>query len=188
MATEEQRDNRSPTKWLSAVFWTLMLVFVYILLGFFDWWTGLLFVVAGVVLNYFWWRKVRRSKSSVLFGFTCACFAALALVTSGAAVLAPLSASVDSVGSRMVDCGSVINPVPEKELRVTTSGSSETVKQSWPDVSQSSLQRMCSDRLSYRGSRAAGLTLVGLLLAARATGHLITPTESRTGDAKTRHF
>lgn len=186
MTLEEQRGNRSPTKWLTAAFWLLTVVFVYILLGFLDWWTALVYTGAGVTLTYFWWKKCRRSGSSVLFGLTCSSFAALTLVTSGVAVLAPLSAPVDSVGPRRVVCGSVINQVQTDELSVTTVGSSDSALQSWPEVSQTSLQRTCSDRLDYRGSRAAGLTLVGLLLAARATGHLIAPANSRTGNAKIR--
>ncbi|MDF2899425.1 MAG: hypothetical protein K0Q46_6211 [Rhodococcus erythropolis] len=186
MTLEEERDHRSPTKWFTVAFWILTLSFVYLMIGILDWWTALVFAVAGATLTYFWWKKRRRSPASVLFGFTCACFAALALVTSGAAVLVPLSAPVDSVGPRSVVCGSVINPVPAAELTVTTRGSSEPVRQSWPEIPQTSLQRVCSDRLSYRGGRAVGLTLVGLLLAARATGHLVTPTNSGKDGARTR--
>ncbi|MDI9915352.1 hypothetical protein [Rhodococcus sp. IEGM 1379] len=185
MTLEEKRDNRSPTTWLTVAFWILTFSFVYLMIGILDWWTALVFAIAGVTLTYFWWQKRLHSQASVLFGFTCACFAALALVTSGATVFMPISAAVDSVGPRRVVCGSVINPVPADELTVTTGGASEPMMQSWPEVPQTSLQRMCSNQLSYRGGRAAGLTLVGLLLAARATGHLVTPTSSGTVRART---
>lgn len=185
MTLEEQRYGRSPTRWLTAAFWILTFSFVYLMIGILDWWTALVFAVAAVAVTYFWWKKRRRSPASVLFGFTCACFAALALAASGAAALVPVSAPVDSVGPRRVVCGSVVDPVAADELTVTTEGLSEPVMQSWPEVPQTSLQRLCSNRLSYRGTRAAGLTLVGLLLAARSTGHLIAPVDSGTVGVRT---
>ncbi|MDV8070837.1 hypothetical protein R4P64_30390 [Rhodococcus sp. IEGM 1366] len=186
MTLEEKRDNRSPTTWLTAALWALTFSFVYLMIGLLLWWTALVFVVAGVTLTYFWWKNRQRSPASVLFGFTCACFAALALVTSGASMFVPISAAVDSVGPRRVVCGSVINPVQADELTVTTVGSSEPMMQSWPEIPQASMERVCSNRLSARGGRAVGLTLVGLLLAARATGHLITPASSGAVGARTR--
>ena len=97
----------------------------------------------------------------------------------GWALFATVSVPVDSVGPRRVVCGSVISPVPANELKVTIVGSDEPVVQSYP-IPQSELERLCSDRLHYRGRDAAGLALIGLLVAVRAAGHLVPPVPKPT--------
>lgn len=130
-----------------------------------------MFIGVGVALSYFWWKRRRRSRSSVLFGVTCALCAALALVVAGGAVLDTVFVYVDSIGSRRVDCGSVLKPVAAHELKVTPG---ESVAGSGR-ILQSSMERVCSNRLHSRGNGAAGVVLVGLLLAVRATGHFVAP-------------
>jgi hypothetical protein len=178
MALQERRGEGSRTGWLTTAFWIFTALFMFRLIGILSWWEWLVFIVAGVALTYFWWRARRRSRYSLLFGATCAFIAASALAISGAAVLDTTSAPIGSVGSRKVDCGSVVNPMSGSELTVTTR-SGEPVAQSQP-IPQSSLERVCSSRLRYRMSGAVGLTLVGLLITVRATGHLLPRRSSAT--------
>jgi len=186
MALRERRGEGSRTKWLTTAFWVISALFMYTLVLISRWWEWLVFIVAGIAVTYFWWRRRERSRYSLLFGVTCAFFAATVLAVSAAAVLRTVSPPVDSVPSERVVCGSVVNPVLGNELTVTNR-SGEPVVQS-RQVPQSSLERVCSDRLDYRRSTAAGLALVGLLLTVRATSHLFPRRTSATTDTPARQI
>lgn len=185
MALQERRGGaRSRTEWFTAAFWILTALFVYTLVGIPFWWEWPAFTVAGVVLTYAWWHRRQRTRYSIAVGVICAFFAATALAVSGAAALITVSAPVESVGPRKVDCGSVVNPVPETDLTVTTE-SGDPVVPSRP-IPQSSLKRVCSDQLQSLMRGAVGLTLVGLLLGVRATGHLLARHQSAPTGSPTR--
>ncbi|WP_107986003.1 hypothetical protein [Rhodococcus sp. OK519] len=61
---------------------------------------------------------------------------------------------MDSVDQRELVCGSVVHPTSEVRW---------TVPDEW----------VCQDRLGHAANAATGATLVGLLLAIRAVGHVI---------------
>lgn len=169
---ERHGGTKSHTNWLTTAFWILTALFIYRLIGILFWWEWLFFIVGGVSLTYVWWCRRQHSRYSTLFGATCALVAVVALYFGGATALAGVSVPVDSVGPRRVECGSVVNPVPGSELTVTTGGPDHPAVQPSP-IPQSDLERVCLDRLRYRAGDAAGLTLVGLLLGIRATGHVL---------------
>ena len=179
MELRNPQSTRSRTKWLTAAFWIITFLFAYVLLGLLGWWQWLVYLVGGLALTYFWWKRRHRSRYAILFGSSCALLVVMALTMIGWALLATISVPVDSVGPRRVICGSVISPVPANELKVTIAGSDEPVVQSRP-IPQSELERVCSDRLHFRGSRAAGLALIGLFVAVRAVGHLVPPASKPT--------
>lgn len=173
VALRNRQRARSRTKWLTAAFWIITLLFAYALLVLFGWWAWLMYLGAGSAVSYLWWKRRRRGRYAILFGSSCAVLVVMALAMIGWALLATFSVPVDSVGPRRVVCGSVINPVPADELRVTIAGSDELAGQSRP-IPQSELERVCSNRLHDRGSRAAGLALIGLIMTVRAAGHFRT--------------
>ena len=174
MALRNRQNTRSRTKWLTAAFWIITFLFAYALLGLFDWWAWLAYIVAGLALTYYWWKRRHRSRYAILFGSGCAVLIVTALTMIGWALFVTVSVPVDSAGPRRVVCGSVISPVPANELKVTIAGSDEPVVQPRP-IPQSALERTCSNRLHDRSSRAAELALIGLLVAARAAGHFVPP-------------
>lgn len=180
MALRNRQGTKSRTKWLTAGFWILTFLFAY-MLGHLGWWAWLAYLGAGSTLTYFWWKRRHRSRYAILFGSTCALLGVMALAMIGWALVVSVSVPVDSVGPRSVVCGSVISPVPANELKVTIAGSDEPVVQSRP-IPQSELERVCSNRLDFRGSRAVDLALIGLFVAMRAAGHFVPPRNSSTAD------
>lgn len=179
MTLRNRQGTRSRTEWLTASFWIITFLFAYVLLGLLLSWAWLVYLGAGLALTYFWWNRRHRSRYEVLFGSSCALLVVMALAVIGWALFVTISVPVDSVGPRRVVCGSVISPVPANELKVTIAGSDEPVMQSRP-IPQSELDRVCSNRLHDLGSRAAGLALIGLLVAVRATGHFTAPRKPTT--------
>ncbi|MGX6512544.1 hypothetical protein [Rhodococcus sp. SJ-2] len=178
MALRNRQRTKSRTTWLTAAFWMITFLFAY-MLGLLDWWAWLVYLVAGSALTCFWWKRRQRSRYAILFGSICTVLAILALAMIGWALFTSFSVPVDSVGPRSVVCGSVISPVPANELTVTIAGSHEPVVQSDP-VPQSELERVCSNRLDFRGRRAADLALIGLFVAVRAAGHFASPRNPTT--------
>lgn len=178
MALKSRQSPKSRTKWLTATFWLLTFLFAY-MLGHFDWWAWLVYLGAGSALTYFWWKRRHRSRYAVLFGSTCALLAVTTLAMIGWALFVSVSVPVDSVGPRRVVCGSVISPVPTDELKVTIAGSGDAVVQAH-SIPQSELERVCSSRLDFRGSRAIDLALISLFGAVRAAGHFVPPRDSST--------
>ncbi|MBP1159831.1 hypothetical protein [Rhodococcus sp. PvR099] len=185
MTPRERPGEESPTEWLTAAFWILTLMFMYRLIGILYWWEYLVFTIAGVALSYMWWTRRRRGQYWLLFGVTCGLFGAGAIFGSGASMFSDISVPADSVGQTEIVCGSVVNPVPGSELKVTDAATGETVVRSSP-LPQSELERVCSDRLEYRTRDAAGVALVGLLVAVRAAGHLLPLSNSVTTVASGR--
>lgn len=179
MALRNRQGTRSRTKWLTAAFWIITFLFAYALLGFFGWWPLVAYFGAGLGLVSLWWKRRHHSRYAIVFGSSCAVLVVMALTMIGWALFASVSVPVDSVGPRRVVCGSVISPVPADELKVTIAGSEELMVQSRP-IPQRELERVCSDRLHARGSRAAGLALIGLFVAVRAAGHFAPPRNSST--------
>ncbi len=179
MTLRNRQRTRSRTPWLTAIFWILTFGFAYAVLGLFGWWTSLVYLGAASTVTYSWWKRRQRRRYAIVFGSSCAVLVVMALAMIGWALGASVSVPVDSVGSRRVVCGSVITPVPADELKVTIVESEEPVVQSRP-IPQSELERVCSDRLHARGSRAAGLALIGLFVAVRAAGHFAPPRNSST--------
>lgn len=178
VALRNRQGTKSRTKWLTAAFWVVTFLFAY-MLGHLDWWAWLVYFGAGSALTYFWWRRRHRSRYAILFGSTCALLAVMMLTMIGWALFASVSVPVDSVGPRRVVCGSVINPVSANELKVTIAGSGDSVVQSRP-IPQSELERVCSNWLDFRGSRAVDLALISLFGAVRAAGHFVPPRASST--------
>lgn len=176
---QEHRSERVSTGWITAAFWAAVAWSGYLLIGASPWWHWVLSTAVGAALTVAWWRERRRSRYWHLFGFTCAVVAALALSGSATAIFASYSVPADSVGQTETVCGSVVNPVPADELRVTVVASGEPVVTSRP-IPRSELERVCSDNRRYRIRDATGLALVGLLFAARSAGHVL-PRRSRAG-------
>ncbi|WP_143153882.1 hypothetical protein [Rhodococcus rhodnii] len=156
------------------MFWIVTLLFAYAVLGLFGWWAWVAYFGTGLGLATLWWTRRRRNRCALVFGFCCAVVAVMALLMTGWALFVTVSAPVDSVGTRGVVCGSVVSPVSAEELNVTVVRSEEPVSQSRP-IPHSELERVCSNRLDARGSRAAGLALIGLFVALRAAGHIVPP-------------
>lgn len=154
---------------------------MYLSIGIPEWWAWLLVILAGA-LGYRWWTRRRPGRFRVLSGLTCLAVAAAALFVSAAALVRPVSVPVDSVGPRRVECGSVLIPVPENELTVTSPGAPDPAAGYRP-VPRSSRERVCADRLGYRRDRAVVLTLVGALIGARGVGHLRPRTPPALGAA-----
>ncbi|WP_157108495.1 hypothetical protein [Aldersonia kunmingensis] len=179
MTLRNRQGTRSRTEWLTAAFWIITFLFAYVFLGLLSSWAWLVYLGAGLALTYFWWKRRHRSRYAVLFGTSCVLLVVMALAMIGWALFVTISVPVDSVGPRRVVCGSVISPAPANELKVTIAGSDKPVVQSRP-IPQSQLERVCSNRLHYRCSRAAGLALIGLFVAARATGHFTAPRKPTT--------
>jgi len=169
---------------LTAAFWVLTLLFAYAFVGLLLWWSALGYLAAASVLTYLWWKRRRRSRFAIAFGAVCALWAGMAWALSGWALLVPTSIPVDSVGARWVDCGSVVSPVPADELTVTSDASDEEVTQSRP-VPPSWMEEKCAETLVDRGSRAAGVALIGVFAAARVVGHVVSPAGPRAAAAGT---
>ncbi|WP_149359548.1 hypothetical protein [Lolliginicoccus suaedae] len=80
---------------------------------------------------------------------------------------------MDSVGARVVECGSVVAPVEASELAVTVVRGPPN--ESYSPVPHSWLETRCSGKLRYRLMSAAGLSVVALLIVVRAGGHFRRP-------------
>lgn len=178
---KRQRGSGNPAVF-STAFWLTIGLAMYLVLLLPDPWLWLLVAAAGLGSSYGWWRRYRRGKYWFLSGAACALLALLALVGGGRAVFADVSVPADSVGQREILCGSLTDPVPGDQLQVTDVGSGEVVMQSRP-LLRSEMERVCVNRLRYRVGDAIGLTLVGLLLAIRALGHVFPHRRPMTTDA-----
>ncbi|QCQ91153.1 hypothetical protein [Rhodococcus sp. SGAir0479] len=163
---------------MTAAFWVLTFFFAYGLLLY--WWPALVYLAAGSVLTYCWWQRRRHGRFSIVFGSLCALSAVMTWAVSAWAFLIPISIPVDSLGHRRMNCGSVVSPVPAAELKVTAGGMSGPGRHPIP---QSWMAETCADELFFRGSRAAGVALIGVFLAVRAYGHFSTPRSTQVEGA-----
>ena len=171
MKLEERRSERAHPGLFSAAFWVTVTLAVYLVLLSPDWWVWLLLTVSGVAATYGWLRRRRwMGTLSLVFAAACALFALLSLFGGARFLFATASVPADSIGPRVVVCGSVVTPVPGDQLQVTDADSGDPVVQSRP-IPQSELERVCTNELHYRTSAAAGLILVGLLLGVRSVSH-----------------
>ena len=128
--------------------------------------------VVGVAASFGWWRRRQRSEFWIFFGVMCSLVAILAFLATGRALLTTVKVPVDSIGQETIVCGSVMNPAPNDSLRVTDirTGEPTTRPQAIPHTQ---LEQACVKRLDYRVAEATATTVVGLLLAGRAIGHVV---------------
>lgn len=160
------------TDWLATAFWMSIAFAGYVALGIPAWREISLFAVVGAATGYGWWRHRQRTKFWIFFSVTCALAATLALLVAGGSVVGTAFTPADSVGQREIACGSVVNPLLSDQLHVTYVETGEPVVELEP-LPRSELVRVCGNELRHRTSNAIVLTVVGLLLSARAVGHLL---------------
>ncbi|MBD8504992.1 hypothetical protein HT102_00625 [Hoyosella sp. G463] len=172
-----QRSGRSRTKWLTAAFWLVALAFGYRLAGTVTWVEWLLFAAVAAGLTGMWWQRRRRTRLSLVSGIACVLLAAPAVWLSVAVIRAPANLPVDSVGARVVQCGSVVAPVEASELTVSVVRGPPN--ESYSPVPQTWLETRCAQKLRYRLMSAAGLSVVAALIAVRAVGHFRPPAPLR---------
>ncbi|OXM18875.1 hypothetical protein CBI33_24835 [Rhodococcus erythropolis] len=166
-------NGKRPRSWLfTTVFWAVVAFGVLAALGIPRWWESLTVAVVGVAASYGWWRRRQRSEFWIFFGVMCSLVAILAFLATGRALLTTVKVPVDSIGQETIVCGSVMNPAPNDSLRVTDirTGEPTTRPQAIPHTQ---LEQACVKRLDYRVAEATAATVVGLLLAGRAIGHVV---------------
>ncbi|MDZ7912598.1 MAG: hypothetical protein U5O16_12315 [Rhodococcus sp. (in: high G+C Gram-positive bacteria)] len=167
----ERIDHVRP-RWFTAAFWVILLVSTYWLVFSRDWEWWLLLAVFGGAASYCWWRVRQPQKLRALWALSCGLIAIAALLSAGWAVLAPFAVATESAGNNQVVCGSLVSPIPGDELRETDGISGELIVRERP-IPQSQFERVCTNRANYRTSNAVGATVIGLLFAVRATGHIV---------------
>lgn len=165
--------GKRPRSWLfTTVFWAVVAFGVVAALGIPRWWESLTVAVVGGAASYGWCKRRQRSEFRIFFGVMCSLVAILAFLAVGRALLTTVKVPVDSIGQETIACGSVVNPVSHDSLRVTDirTGEPTTRPQAIPHTQ---LEQACVKRLDYRAGEATAATVVGLLLAGRAVGHVV---------------
>ncbi|OZD17819.1 hypothetical protein CH253_04380 [Rhodococcus sp. 06-156-3C] len=167
-----ERIARVGPRWFTTAFWVILLASIYRFAFRTDWEWWLVLGVLGGGATYCWWRVRRPQKWGKLWALSCGLIGVAALIAAAWALFTPFAVATESVGNYRVECGSVVHPISDNELRETDGETGELVVREQP-ISQGRLERLCMNRVNYRTSNAVGAVVIGLLFSVRAAGHAV---------------